>query len=437
MRLSVNALLLSTALSLIPAGSALAAKPHKLKPAASAKTKAPPPTEPAPEAAAAAPVARGKCKVPARSTCAPNKVLLSAAMTTPYTKNDDVRALQASDVNGDGKDDLVLLLSGGVVQVFISQGEGTFVPGAKVEVNASGYGLIVEDLDGDCLPDILASSFGTESVGNSVSFHAGKGNGQFKPGVFFTTMCSNTVTLFSGDFNGDGKPDFFCDGNGRGAEPTIFTNLGKGKFSTSGMPMTGSGGVFAAGDVTGDDASEFFVASERSNVSQLCVRQNKGNGQYRDDVCYPLSPAHPKAIGIQDINGDGKRDVVVLGDSYQSEPGTLYDVFINKGDGTFKDLVQYSIEPKAAAFRIADINNDGKPDLLGYYAYNNPGVVVLLNKGDGTFNPKPEQYPVGGDSSRSDELLVMGDFNGNGLLGFAVIERLKDMLSVVSASCKP
>lgn len=60
----------------------------------------------------------------------------------------------------------------------------------------------------------------------------------------------------------------------------------------------------------------------------------------------------------------------------------------------------------------ADVNSDGKPDLIGVGA----ALRVMLNQGDGTFAPFVPYFP-GGNQSQD---VAAGDFNGDGNIDLAV-----------------
>src|SRR5215469_8394080 len=74
----------------------------------------------------------------------------------------------------------------------------------------------------------------------------------------------------------------------------------------------------------------------------------------------------------------------------------------------------------------ADVNGDGKPDLVIANACGDPlcetaGVVkVLLGNGDGTFTPHG-QYQSAGSAGSASLTLAAGDFNGDGNLDLAVV----------------
>ena len=93
-------------------------------------------------------------------------------------------------------------------------------------------------------------------------------------------------------------------------------------------------------------------------------------------------------------------------------------VFVNNGDGTFAPRVSYGAlstnYSTPLTMVVADLNNDGHPDL----ALSNPSstgpVIVLLNKGDGTFGSHIDTAIAGFNHS-----IAAADFNGDGNVDLA------------------
>ncbi|MFT3770505.1 MAG: VCBS repeat-containing protein [Minicystis sp.] len=92
-------------------------------------------------------------------------------------------------------------------------------------------------------------------------------------------------------------------------------------------------------------------------------------------------------VEITDLNGDGKPDLVVPTWHHDLRGG--YDftlVFLNEGDGSFARGVEYARRRSLVA--VGDLDGDGKPDLV--VAADEPkALIVLLNRGDGTFAAQP------------------------------------------------
>jgi hypothetical protein len=100
-----------------------------------------------------------------------------------------------------------------------------------------------------------------------------------------------------------------------------------------------------------------------------------------------------------DVNGDGKPDLLFADGTVQ----------LGNGDGTFKPGTNWKPAANSAAtqFAIADFNGDGKPDILVAGPLNQ--LSVFLGNGDGTF-----QAAVTTSIAAPASSFVIGDLNGDG-----------------------
>jgi hypothetical protein len=117
-----------------------------------------------------------------------------------------------------------------------------------------------------------------------------------------------------------------------------------------------------------------------------------------------------------DFNGDGNPDLV-------SCNGSQIIILLGNGDGTFHAIPAISnpqgISPIFLA--AADLNNDGKTDLVGFASVNplDNQLVTLLGNGDGTFQ-SPVLSPASIEHQRLSASLALGDFNADGRIDLAV-----------------
>jgi hypothetical protein len=180
----------------------------------------------------------------------------------------------------------------------------------------------------------------------------------------------------------------------------------------------------AVADVNGDSNPDLVVANEYTdNGGSVGVLLGNGDGTFQSAATYATGGAYPYSVAVADVNGDGKPDLVVANqcaDSTCATNGTVA-VLLGNGDGTFQTAVAYSSGGYIpVSVVVADVNGDGKPDLLvGNQCESNStcangGMVgVLLGKGDGTFQSSVS-YGAGGFDRGTLVGEAVGDVNGDG-----------------------
>lgn len=211
--------------------------------------------------------------------------------------------------------------------------------------------------------------------------------------------------------------------------PRASAQNGSGLFSAPQASPSGyQGQSVAVADVNGDGKPDLIVADDCGSLASPCasgavaVLLGNGDGSFKAPVFYSLNQIDPSSVAVADLNGDGKLDIVVAGCTGCGTGGTL-TVLWGNGDGTFRLAGSYpsgGIVPWAVA--VADINGDGKPDLLVCNesatdtATANGAVGILLGNGNGTFQA-PVSYGSGGRYSFS---LAVADVDGDGKLDVVV-----------------
>jgi len=187
----------------------------------------------------------------------------------------------------------------------------------------------------------------------------------------------------------------------------------------------------AVGDVNGDGHADLVVANNcDANCQQgsVGILLGKGDGTFQSVVSYSSGGYGAHAVAIGDVNHDGKLDVLVANfcGPVPCGGGSLMgvSVLLGNGDGSFQTAVNYSSGGyEADAIAIADVNGDGKADIVvGNCSSGNAGtcdsgsVGILLGNGNGTFQA-PVVYASGGAGATS---VAVGDVNGDGKLDLVV-----------------
>lgn len=132
-----------------------------------------------------------------------------------------------------------------------------------------------------------------------------------------------------------------------------------------------------------------------------------------------LQDSWPESVAIGDVNNDGRQDVVLATSSY-FDPENDYHIFVflQNGAGEIEPTPVKYPAGNGESIAIADVNNDGKNDVVVTAA--NANGVFLQNTG-GSLEPM-RTYPSAHQSHSNTHKLSTGDFNNDGLTDVVAID---------------
>jgi hypothetical protein len=344
----------------------------------------------------------------------------------------------AGDVNGDGKDDLVVgapgwsTAAGDPGAAYVIFGQSNFPSSFSVDTLNGANGFVIYgdtdrlgfsvntagDINGDGKTDLVLGAPFTYSNQNGAAYVI-FGQSSFPP--FFNLSTLNGTNGFvvngldsrsrlgrsvntAGDINGDGKADLVLGAPLQGNGGRTYVIFGQSSFPPSFdlFTLNGTNG-FWVGGISPQDRSGFSVS----------------------------------AAG--DVNGDGKDDLVLGDPSTYSSRGAAYMIF---GQNSFPSsfnlstlngangFVVYGIEPDSCSFgesvsAAGDINRDGKADIVvGGWCFDPTGAAYVIF-GQSSFPASFNISTLNGTNgfivrgiSRGDGLgesvSTAGDMNGDG-----------------------
>ena len=264
----------------------------------------------------------------------------------------------------------------------------------------------VGDFNGDGKRDLVVANLGNPQTGDggSVSVLLGNGDGTFQSARDFAAG-KNPFTIATADFNRDGKTDLvLIDSSGVG----ILLGNGDGTFSSVTYLATVSGPLsLAVADFNADNALDLVVVSE----SSLSVLLSNGDGTFQAHVDYPAGGPN---VSVADINNDGRVDLIT--ERPQGLGAVLTTVLLGNGDGAFQNGIVTNGFTIGSQLVLADFNLDGKPDVaMGFINPLAKGTLIMAGNGDGTFQKSSATLPLYGTT-------YAADFNGDGKPDLVIVD---------------
>ncbi|HEY1663921.1 MAG TPA: VCBS repeat-containing protein [Verrucomicrobiae bacterium] len=343
-----------------------------------------------------------------------------------YPVDEGISLLHAADLTGDGLNDLIVANNGR----------------SKID--------LLYNETGKTNPPSAPASMELNELPPGVRFH-----------IDSITTDERLASLSVTDLSGKGKPDLIFYGDGKDLE--IIHNLGTNGWSDPQRWHIDDGSMdpnaLVVGDLNGDGLSDILLLGDNGS---LYFWAQKPDHTFAEPQKIPYSGT-PKAIQMTDINGDGKNDLLLVdwdsptpfrfrlqNDSGQLGPEiyfktqpihayiadnlegntNLYAVTIsqNSDRAEVSQFIKEPAEPLSGTFAKgqfqvlplnktdaahrgelwADVNGDGRPDLL--VAEPESGEIsVYLQQPDGSLAP-PKTFPTLAGVSQ----LASADWNGDG-----------------------
>lgn len=241
------------------------------------------------------------------------------------------------------------------------------------------------------------------------------------PTLYSVTAPNEIVTA---DFDGDGKIDIAV---GTNSALVILYGKGDGTFEAPQTILTWTGGItpHSAADMNGDGKPDLVCTVP----SQIIVLHNTGGRAFAAPIAIPCNTSLGTLV-TADFNGDGKQDMAVVAYDHPGSTSTDIFTFLNQGGGVYAQGATVSNIWIITGLKTADLNSDGKADLLVSITTDmvgTSGANIYYGDGTGHFTGGPG---VGTATANVDQTTV-ADFNGDGKPDFAIANSNDGSIAVV------
>jgi hypothetical protein len=335
--------------------------------------------------------------------------------------------IAASDLDGDGRTDLVVADSGlSEIAVLLQRGAGSFnaVPDASMgsAIDTSGPAAIaVGDLDGDGNLDIVCANQGTGDLAIYQQFSPTIVSAQPKQRLGTPATTNQVTAVEIADIDGDGRPDI-ATANGGAGTLTVFFQMPDGTYPTlpdvtlSGVGMPSS---LVIADLDGDGDLDLACADSGSSRLRIFLQTSpRVFATPGATIGSSGSTPGPSALVAADFNADGRIDLACA-----NQGGNTIAFFLQTSAGTFPANPNFTLgsgglTPSPTALAAADIDGDGLLDIAVACRTANK-VVLFRQTAPGTFNPAAAAT-VSHSSMLGPSSLVLADFDQDGALDLFV-----------------
>lgn len=325
------------------------------------------------------------------NTTASGSASLSLADEQSFDAGPGPEGVAAADLNGDGKPDLIVAdFNDYIVSVLINTTvpgslTASFAPAQTFTVGDGPFAVIVADVNGDGKPDVLTATMhdcvvsvllNTTTSGSSTASFAD---------VQTFAVGSSPWALAAVDLNGDGKPDVAVvniDDN----TASVLINTTTTGSNTAGFvdqQVIAVGNVpqsIAAGDLNGDGKPDLVVVGQADETVSVMINATVASSTTADFATTQIFSAATgsHSVAIADVNGDGAPDIVVADTGSASAAVLVNTTAAGSATASFDIEQDFSADAGwAIAVLTADMNGDGMPEIVLANAGDNSAAVFL------------------------------------------------------------
>jgi hypothetical protein len=344
--------------------------------------------------------------------------------------NDAPTNITLGDIDGDGKNDLVVshysAANSGVLIYRNTSTVSAVTFETPLNFGTGSSTAAVGDLDGDGKPDLAMIN------GSSITTFlntSSAGNITFTPGIVLTAGNSLTGIVLK-DIDGDGKTDIIVD-QFSDQVAVVYRNISEpGAISFSAkinIPVPGGGNILLT-DLDGDNKPDIVVPDGFSILKNNCT---KGNISFGTPIIIGgyIFPYLTDA----DIDGDGKTDIISA--DYNDSKLMLFKNISSAGVINLAAPVLYSAQIYPGDLAVSDLDGDGKADISSVLANHDISFYKSIST-NGSFVLLP-QVSYTAASFTGWHMLTLGDINGDGKNDAITVSESQRTISIYINNVSP
>src|SRR5919106_1623402 len=358
---------------------------------------------------------------------------------TDFPVGTQTQAVAAGDFNSDSRVDLVVTLNSPQFSLALLTGTGTGTFNAPTFFpNTSGFdspAIAATDLNGDGRLDLvvmhgIACFTAPCRAAHSITILLGNGNGTFQTPSEID-VGTGPMAMAVVDLNRDGIKDVAIGGGN--TELSVLLGVGNGTFVRQPVVTLVPGGdLFSAcndvgvGDLNRDGILDLVVPLGNGHGNAILTGNGNGTLQVRSriQIDETFAPLH---VAVADYNRDGFLDIArTMGDGTNG----LMQILRGNGDGTFQAPNRYLVPPPSRGgimILAGDWNGDAKPDIAFVEGGAGAPTIDVLTNTTGGVPP-----PIGVASFSLNPTTVTGGNPSTGTVTLTAVAQASTTVAITS-----
>src|ERR1035437_1946260 len=279
---------------------------------------------------------------------------------------------------------MLLLGGGGAARSFTP----SFATQQTFAVGRDPWSVTTADVNGDGLPDLIVANAAGSTVSVLLNTTApGATTPSFATQQTFATgSYPQSVTV--ADVNGDGLPDLIVANLVSNTVSVLLNTTAPGattpSFATQQTFAVGNSPIsVTVADVNGDGLPDLIVGNAGSNTVSVLLNTTPAPATTFDGNSFAAQQtfatgSDPCSATVADVNGDGKPDLIVANYNSATVSVLLNTTAPGATTPSFATQQTFAVGSGPESVTVADVNGDGKPDLI-VANRGSATVSVLLN----------------------------------------------------------
>ncbi|MBI2424045.1 MAG: VCBS repeat-containing protein [Candidatus Hydrogenedentes bacterium] len=304
----------------------------------------------------------------------PNASARLFAVPLHYPAGERPLAVDAADLNNDGRTDLVTVNeTAETVSVLLANDSGAYALHQDYPVGGTPRALLAEDFTGDSLVDVITANPGSSDL----SLLVNTGSGVFAAEMRLL-LAANAApeALLSVDLNNDALRDLVTADTGIGSVSLLLKRAGGGWDPPVRHLVGDQPRALAAADINNDTHIDLVTANR--GTGNLSILFGAGDGTFSSTATLDCGDS-PRSVAIADFDADGQPDIAA------TAPGSLeVYLYYGLGAGLFDAPLVVPLDRPPTRMVAANVAGSAAPEIITvlFESLENPapfGQIAILH----------------------------------------------------------